>query len=81
MFNFAPDRHSETFEIEGMTCDHCVAAVRSALESIDNAAVESVEVGRATVDAGPEATRERLAGAIEAAGFTVTGGESAPAPA
>ena len=79
MFDLAPDRHAETFQIEGMTCDHCVAAVRGALESIDNAVVRSVEIGTAKVDAGPEATRERLVEAVEAAGFDVVGGESRPA--
>ena len=81
MFNLAPDRHAETFEIDGMSCDHCVAAVRSALELVSNATVQSVDIGRAEVDAGPEATRERLTEAIEDAGFTVTGGESTAAPA
>ena len=80
MFNLAPDRHIETLEIEGMTCDHCVRSVREALEGVSNAAVRSVEIGRAEVDAGPEATRERLVEAVEAVGFDVVGGASTPAP-
>ena len=79
MFNLMPDRHAETFEIEGMTCDHCVRAVRDALEGVSGAVVEAVEPGRAVVDAGPEATRDQLANAITQAGYTVTGGESQPA--
>ncbi|MGB3542251.1 heavy-metal-associated domain-containing protein [Rubrivirga sp.] len=75
-----PDRHAETLEIEGMSCDHCVSAVQSALEGVSGAAVQTVEIGRATVDAGPEATRELLVAAVEDAGFTVTGGQSEPAP-
>ena len=35
--------------IEGMSCGHCVAAVRSALESVSGTTVESVEIGTATV--------------------------------
>lgn len=35
--------------IDGMTCGHCVKAVRSALEGVDGATVESVEIGSATV--------------------------------
>ena len=80
MMNLMPDRHTETLEIEGMTCGACVASVRSALEGVSNAVVTTVEVGRAEVDAGPEATRAQLVEAVEAAGFDVVGGESAPAP-
>ncbi len=76
MFNLMPDRHTETFEIEGMSCDHCVRAVREALEGVSGAVVETVEQGRAVVDAGPEATRDHLAEAIGQAGYTVTGGQS-----
>lgn len=35
--------------IEGMTCDHCVRAVRGRLERTDGVTVESVAVGQATV--------------------------------
>lgn len=35
--------------IEGMSCGHCVHAVRSALESVSGATVESVGIGTATV--------------------------------
>ena len=79
MFNLMPDRHAETFEIEGMSCAHCVRAVESALAEVSGAVVESVEVGQARVDAGPEATREQLVQAIEDAGYAVVGGESQPA--
>ena len=79
MFNLMPDRHTETLAIEGMSCDHCVRAVREALADVSGAVVESVEVGRATVDAGPEASRDLLVQAVEEAGYTVTGGESRPA--
>jgi copper chaperone CopZ len=75
-----PDRHVEVLEIEGMTCDHCVASVREALAGVSNAVVQSVEIGRAAVDAGPEATREQLVEAVEAVGFDVVGGTSEAAP-
>lgn len=80
MFNLMPDRHAETFEIAGMTCDHCVGAVRNALADVPGTVVQSVEIGRASVDAGPEATRETLVEAIEAEGYAVVGGQSTPAP-
>ncbi|WP_420455008.1 heavy-metal-associated domain-containing protein [Rubrivirga sp.] len=75
-----PDRHTETLQIEGMTCGGCVTSVETALGGVSGAIVESVEIGRAVVDAGPEATRERLVEAVEAAGFDVVGGESEPDP-
>lgn len=67
------DRHTESLEIEGMTCTHCVAAVRAALESVPGAVVREVEVGRATVDADAQTSRSDLAAAVEAAGFDVAG--------
>jgi copper chaperone len=60
------------FRIEGMSCQHCVMAVRRALERIDGVRVESVEVGRAEVAYDPAKVDDaRLRGAIEAEGFTV----------
>jgi len=35
--------------IDGMSCGHCVKAVRSALEGVDGATVEAVEMGSATI--------------------------------
>ena len=80
MFNLMPDRHTETLQIDGMSCDHCVRAVREALDGVSGAVVESVEVGRAVVDAGPEASRDQLVEAVQEAGYAVTGGESEAAP-
>jgi len=39
-----------TLEIEGMSCEHCVKAVRSALEGVSGARVEQVEIGSAVVE-------------------------------
>lgn len=66
-----PARTSDAFAIEGMSCTHCVAAVRGAIESVPGAAVLAVEVGRAEVSLAPEASREAVAAAIEEAGFDV----------
>ena len=40
--------------IDGMSCGHCVAAVRDALGDVDGVAVERVGVGAATIHVGPE---------------------------
>ena len=73
MFDLAPDRHTEVLQIEGMSCDHCVTSVREALQGVSGAAVESVEIGRAEVNAAPGTSREQLVEAVEAVGFDGVG--------
>jgi copper chaperone len=59
-----------TLEIDGMHCEHCVAAVRSALESLEALTVQDVEVGTAHVTYDPAAiSTDQLAEAIDDAGF------------
>lgn len=61
---------TETLSIEGMHCDHCVDAVRSALQSLDGVSVGDVSVGTATVDYDRETvTQDDLAAAIRDAGY------------
>lgn len=65
---------SEQFNIEGMSCGHCVKAVRQALEAITGVNVENVEIGRAQVSYDPSITdRAHLVEAIEEEGYTVVG--------
>ena len=40
-------------EIDGMSCDHCVRAVTTALRALPGVLVEEVAIGRATVDYDP----------------------------
>ena len=42
--------------IEGMTCEHCVRAVRSRLEKTDGVKVSGVEIGSAAVEFDPRKT-------------------------
>ena len=61
-----------TLGIEGMSCGHCVAAVKRALEGVDGVRVQDVAVGKATVEfdeavASPDAIRN----AVEDEGYTV----------
>lgn len=64
------EKTTETLHVEGMSCGHCVTAVREALSSVEGALVQRVEVGEATVtyDAR-EGAREALATALEDAGY------------
>lgn len=63
----------QVIEIQGMGCDHCVHAVRKALEAIDGLNVEEVEIGRAVVTTDGSALNAAVvAKAIEQAGYSVT---------
>ena len=59
-----------TMQVSGMTCGHCVAGVRDALQELDGVEVDAVRVGSATVAYDPHAiTPEQIADAVEAAGY------------
>lgn len=57
-------------KISGMSCGHCVNAVKDALSELDGVDVRRVEIGSATVDYDPARTsRAAIEGAIEEAGY------------
>ena len=59
-----------TLDIDGMSCGHCVGAVRRALEEIDGVQVESVRVGEAAVRYDPRTvTTDAIASAITEEGY------------
>ena len=59
-----------TLKIDGMSCGHCVTAVKKALLDLDGVTVESVAVGTATVQYDPAvASPEKIAEAIGDAGY------------
>lgn len=63
---------TETLTIEGMSCDHCVRAVRGAIEGLPGAVATRVEVGRAEVSYDETKTsRDVLLQAIEEEGYRV----------
>ncbi len=63
-----------TMRIEGMSCAHCVRAVRDALAEVPGATVERVEVGGATVAFDPARTSPaQLADAVRDAGYEPAG--------
>ncbi|RKE36880.1 copper chaperone [Paraburkholderia sp. BL23I1N1] len=61
------------FQVEGMSCQHCVAAVTNAIREHDGTAQVQVDLasGRVAVDSVQPA--EALKAAIDEAGYTVTG--------
>ena len=64
---------SETYQVKGMTCEHCVHAVTSELKSLDgvqDVAVELIPGGLSavTVTSAAPLAAEAVAGALDEAG-------------
>lgn len=60
------------FKIEGMTCQHCVKAVRDELQNL-GVEIKDVEIGSAEINYDPETiTEEKIKNAVEEAGYNVT---------
>jgi copper chaperone len=60
--------------IEGMSCGHCVMAVKKQLGLLPGVTVESVEIGKARIIFDEaKVPHGVLASAIEAAGFRLAG--------
>lgn len=60
-----------TLNIDGMSCGHCVAAVRKALEHLDGVTVQQVAIGSATVEYDPAvASPDKIVEAVNDAGYT-----------
>jgi copper chaperone CopZ len=66
-----------TLHISGMSCGHCLNAVRNALSAAPGVLLRSVQMGRADVDYDPAVTTpERIREVVAEAGYDAT-----PAPA
>jgi copper chaperone CopZ len=62
-----------TLRIDGMSCDHCVRAVRQALEAVPGVSVRAVAVGTATVDFDARETPlDRILDAVNDEGYAAT---------
>jgi len=63
---------STTYDVAGMTCDHCARAVTSEVESIPGVTGVAVDVesGRVTVD-GDGFTDQQVADAVDEAGYAM----------
>jgi len=66
------ETHEITLKVRGMTCDHCERTVAKALQSVPGV-TEVLEVshktGEARIVAGEDASRDRIEGAVERAGY------------
>ena len=61
----------QTFQVEGMSCGHCVSAVTQAVKSVDPGAEVKVDLGSGRVEVDSDSDRAELAQAIQEEGYTV----------
>ncbi len=62
-----------TVKIEGMSCQHCVMAVKKALGVVPGVVASDVQIGSATVQYDDAKTQQKdIEAAIEKAGYKVT---------
>ncbi|EGX55762.1 metal associated protein [Streptomyces zinciresistens K42] len=66
---------STTYAVSGMSCGHCEAAVTEAVGRLDGVTRVAVDVpgGRVTVTSAGEPDDARVAGAVDDAGYEMTG--------
>ncbi len=63
---------TQEFKIEGMSCNHCVMAVKKELSKLENVKVEDVQIGSAKVEYDESKVNEKtFEAAIEDAGYKV----------
>jgi copper chaperone len=65
------------FEVQGMSCQHCVAAVTRSIHEIDPQAQVRVDLERGRVAVESTQSTDALKDAIDEAGYTVLGPASA----
>jgi copper chaperone len=71
-----------TFEVNDMTCGHCVATITRAVQAVDPRARVEVDLASRRVHVEPAGTdADRLSAAISAAGYTPRAVEDTPAAA
>jgi len=69
------------FDVDGMTCGHCVQAVTRAVKAVDSAAEVNVDLAAKRVAVETRATADAVAQAITEAGYPVSARGVAAAPA
>lgn len=59
------------FQVSGMTCGHCERAVQNAIAEVDAQAQTAIDRASGKVVVQSQSSREALAQAIQAEGYTV----------
>lgn len=63
---------TQTFQVQGMSCGHCVRAVTEAVQQVDPQAEVQVDLAAGRVEVRSAQPRDALARAIQDEGYTVT---------
>ena len=61
----------QVFQVQGMSCAHCVRAITQALQAADAAAVVEVDLAAAEVRVASTLSREQIAELIAAEGYEI----------
>jgi copper chaperone len=62
---------NQTFQVQGMSCGHCVGAVTQAVKSVDPQAEVTVDLGSGKVEVQSQQDHGAIARAIEEEGYKV----------
>lgn len=64
---------TETFRVDGMTCDHCRIAVTAEVSAVPGveAVTVDIEAGTVTVSADQPVDQSDIAAAVDEAGYTL----------
>jgi len=62
----------QVFNVQGMTCAHCVRAVTNAIQEEDPAAQVQVDLAKGEVRVQSQLGAEQVTGLIEQEGYTAT---------
>lgn len=62
----------QVFNVQGMTCAHCVRAVTNAIQSADPAAQVQVDLAKGEVNVQSQLGSEHVVGLIKEEGYTAT---------
>jgi copper ion binding protein len=65
------DMTIRTFAVEGMTCDHCVAAVTIEVGKVPGISDVIVDLEQGTLTVTGDASRQALAEAVDEAGYAL----------
>lgn len=59
------------FSVQGMSCGHCVGAIKEAVRHVDPGAETNVDLARGIVSIASDADADRFRQTIEAAGYLI----------
>lgn len=62
---------SEQFQVQGMTCQHCVRAITQAIQQADSLAQVDIDLAAGRVNVRSTLPRERITDVIREEGYSV----------